>query len=56
MNIVKTGNGRFIEVQGTAEGSPFSQEALNELLRLADNAITEIIEVQRGTVGKILGY
>ena len=56
MNIVKTGNGRFIEAQGTAEGSPFSQEALNELLRLADNAITEIIEVQRGTVGKILGY
>lgn len=56
MNIVKTGNGRFIEVQGTAEGAPFSQEELNELLRLADNAISEIIEVQRRTVGEILGY
>ncbi len=56
MNIVKTGNGRFIEVQGTAEGAPFSQVELNELLRLADNAISEIIEVQRKTVGEILGY
>ena len=40
MNIVKTGNGRFIEVQGTAERTPFGHEALTELLRLADAGIT----------------
>src|SRR5881628_3606013 len=36
MNIVKTGNGRFIEVQGTAEGQPFDRTALDALLGLAD--------------------
>ena len=38
MNIVKTGDGRFIEVQGTAEGMPFGREALTTLLDLADSA------------------
>jgi len=55
MNIVKTGNGRFIEVQGTAEGAPFGHEALNELLRLADNAITQLVVLQRKVVGDLLG-
>jgi len=55
MNIVKTGNGRFIEVQGTAEGSPFGHEALSELLRLADNAITQLVVLQREVIGDFLG-
>ena len=37
MNFVKTGDGRFIEVQGTAEGQPFDRRALDALLELADN-------------------
>ena len=54
MNVVKTGNGRYIEVQGTAEGAPFGQGALDELLRLADSAIAEIVTRQRAIVGDIL--
>ncbi len=54
MNVVKTGNGRFIEVQGTAEGEPFGQEALTELLRLADNAISTLVGLQRDVVGEFL--
>ena len=38
MNIVKTGDGRFIEVQGTAEALPFGRDSLNTLLDLADQA------------------
>ena len=55
MNVVKTGNGRYIEVQGTAEGAPFDQGALDELLRLADSAIAQLIDRQRAIVGDILG-
>src|SRR6478609_8174524 len=39
MNVVKTGKGKFIEVQGTAEGQPFNREALDTLLGLADEGI-----------------
>src|SRR3954453_14531808 len=42
MNIVKTGDGRFIEVQGTAEGQPFNREALDTLLGLADDGIRRL--------------
>ncbi len=51
MNVVKTGNGRFIEVQGTAEGAPFGQDALSRLLELADTSITQLVELQREIVG-----
>ncbi len=54
MNIVKTGDGRFIEVQGTAEGSPFARESLNALLDLADAGIRQLIEKQRAIVGHLL--
>ena len=54
MNIVKTGDGRFIEVQGTAEGSPFGREPLNALLDLADMGIRQLIEKQRAIVGHLL--
>ena len=55
MNIVKTGNGRFIEVQGTAESVPFGRDALMTLLDLADLGITRLIEKQRALVGHLLG-
>jgi len=47
MNIVCTGDGRFIEVQGTAEGSPFSREQMDELLALAKKGIAELVVQQR---------
>ena len=53
MNIVKTGAGRFIEVQGTAEAMPFGREALNLLLDLADTGIRQLVAQQRGHVGNI---
>jgi ribonuclease PH len=53
MNVVKTGDGRFIEVQGTAEGPPFERRALDDLLALADEGIRELVDLQRGIVGDI---
>jgi ribonuclease PH len=55
MNIVKTGAGLYIEVQGTAEAMPFGREALNRLLDLGDTGIRQLIALQRGLVGTILG-
>jgi ribonuclease PH len=54
MNIVKTGNGRFIEVQGTAEAEPFGRESLIKLLALADGGITQLVEKQRAVVGHLV--
>ena len=47
MNVVMTDDGRIIEVQGTAEGEPFSHDELLTLLELAKNGITTIIEAQK---------
>jgi ribonuclease PH len=52
MNVVMTGAGRFVEVQGTAEGNPFSRSELDELLALAETGITEIFEIQRATLAE----
>ncbi len=54
MNVIKTGDGRFIEVQGTAEGSPFAQTALDSLLELASGGIAQLVEKQRAVVGGYL--
>jgi ribonuclease PH len=54
MNIVKTGNGRFVEVQGTAEAMPFGREALITLLDLADLGIRQLVEKQRAIVGHLV--
>jgi len=54
MNIVKTGDGRFIEVQGTAEGTPFGRDALTSLLDLADLGIRQLIDKQRAIVGHLI--
>jgi ribonuclease PH len=54
MNIVKTGDGRYIEVQGTAEALPFGREALMMLLDLADHGIGQLVEKQRAIVGHLV--
>jgi ribonuclease PH len=50
-NIVMTGSGDLVEVQGTAEGAPFSRAHLDELLDLAAAGITELTQIQRSTLG-----
>jgi len=54
MNFVKTGDGRFIELQGTAEGLPFDRRALDVLMGLADEGIKQLIDKQRAIVGDFL--
>jgi ribonuclease PH len=46
MNVVMTGTGRFVEVQGTAEGLPFSRAELDDLLGLAEHGIASILDAQ----------
>jgi ribonuclease PH len=53
MNVVKTGDGRFIEVQGTAEGPPFERAELDSLLGLADSGIQQLIAIQKSLVGDL---
>jgi ribonuclease PH len=52
MNVVMTGSGRFIEVQGTAEGLPFSRGELDEMLALADGGIRELIAAQEAVLAE----
>ena len=47
MNVVMTGGGAFVEVQGTAEQIPFSRDRLNELLALAERGIRDLVTLQR---------
>lgn len=51
MNIVMTGSGKFVEVQGTAEGSPFSKDTLDGLIKLAEDGINKLIKIQKEMVG-----
>src|SRR4051794_10386089 len=55
MNVVQTGAGKFIEVQGTAETTPFDRAGLDALLALAEKGIRELVAHQRAIVGGILG-
>ena len=52
MNVVCTGDGRFIEVQGTAEREPFSREQMDSLLALATKGLEALVAIQRETVGQ----
>ena len=54
MNLVKTGAGLYIEVQGTAEALPFGRESLNQLLDLADGGIRQLIAIQKSLVGPLI--
>ena len=51
MNVVVTGSGKFVEVQGTAEAEPFSKEELDELLELALASANELAAKQREALG-----
>ncbi|MGQ0508980.1 MAG: ribonuclease PH [Betaproteobacteria bacterium] len=51
MNVVMTGAGRFVEVQGTAEGEPFARAELDALLDLAGRGIAELVARQRQALG-----
>ena len=53
MNIVKTGNGGFVEVQGTAERDPFSDKELTSLLSLANKGIKELVVIQKKAIGSL---
>ena len=46
MNVIMTGNGGIVEIQGTAEGTPFSRQELNQLVDLADAGIRELVAAQ----------
>ncbi|MGW1762969.1 ribonuclease PH [Streptomyces sp. NPDC002073] len=50
MNVVCTGDGRFVEVQGTAEGEPFDRKELNALLDLAAGGCADLEAIQRGAL------
>jgi len=51
MNIIMTGSGKFVEVQGTAETEPFSKESLAELISLASKGISELASIQKNSLG-----
>ncbi|MDZ7729311.1 MAG: ribonuclease PH [Dehalococcoidia bacterium] len=51
-NVVMTGESEFVEVQGTAEGKPFSRQALDDLLDLAGKGISELFQHQRAALGQ----
>ncbi|MDE2370895.1 MAG: ribonuclease PH [Burkholderiales bacterium] len=51
MNVVMTGSGGFVEVQGTAEGAPFSRAEMDRMLALAGQGIAELVAAQRRALG-----
>jgi ribonuclease PH len=53
MNVVMTGQGRLVEVQGTAEGNPFTKAELDEMLQIAGDGIGSLIDVQKEVLGDL---
>ncbi|NCO67094.1 MAG: ribonuclease PH [Nitrospirae bacterium CG_4_10_14_0_8_um_filter_41_23] len=57
MNVVMTGNGKIVEIQGTAEGMPFSKTALDSLIKLAEEGINSLINMQKKLIeGEVISY
>ena len=54
MNVITTGRGLFVEVQGTAEAAPFSRAELDSLLEVALAATSELTAIQRTSLGETL--
>jgi len=50
MNVVMTAEGKFIEVQGTAEEKPFSMDHLQQLLELAKSGISQLVDAQNAVI------
>jgi ribonuclease PH len=53
MNVVMTGNGQFVEVQGTGEKHPFTKEQFTELLTLGEHGVTELVNYQKEILGPV---
>ena len=53
MNVVMTGSGEFVEVQGTGEKRPFSRNELNDMLAVAEKAVGELIDYQKDILGPL---
>ncbi|MCK8815839.1 ribonuclease PH [Natroniella sulfidigena] len=56
LNLVMTGEGEVIEIQGTGEESPFSRENLTELVELAEQGIKELVKYQREALGEVADF
>ncbi len=56
MNIVMTGAGKFIEIQGTAERDPFTAAQMDKMVGLAKNGISKLIAAQRKALGKVVDW
>ena len=54
MNVVMTGSGKFVEIQGTAEQEPFTGEQMQAMLAVAKTGIVELIKMQRSCLGETL--
>jgi len=52
MNLVMTGSGQFVEIQGTGEEATFSDRQLSALLKLGRGGIAELIEMQKKSLGR----
>ena len=55
MNVVMTGSGGFVEIQGTAEGTPFSRAEMDTLIALADAGIRDLVALQREVLATAIG-
>lgn len=53
MNIIMTETGKFVEVQGTAEGSPFSKAELDELINYGQKGVNELVAIQKQVLGEM---
>ena len=56
MNVVMTGSGRFVEVQGTGEEATFSEQELSSMLALARSGISELTALQRKSLGRLWAW
>lgn len=56
MNLIMTGQGKFVEIQGTGESNPFSSEQLMELLEVGKAGIAELIQLQKDALGEHASY
>jgi ribonuclease PH len=54
MNVVMTGAGKYVELQGTGEEAPFSGEQLQELLDLAKHGVLQLIDIQKQALGEVV--
>jgi len=55
MNIVMTGKGHFVEIQGTAEGDPFTREEMDEMIAYARNGVEKLVGLQKELLGEGIG-